>query len=245
MTSPGLRIAVAILRTLLLHMMVLIPLITLIGSMDRGLSLVGALPNLIQLFLPLALATASAAVLASARCSGEWDLSSMLGYTAGLRLAPALTGALLLGICGLLWSGTNGPLNGTNSAAILNPLPAPIESGVSIIRIDGRWKTADLSLWSSRPAELSLPELMERLAAARPEGLRRGPDRAELCRRLGWSLALPLAIACGAACALRGRRPSPSGRERYRLTAPLHAGLLIGLWLLTVLLGSSWLSAQL
>jgi hypothetical protein len=238
---PGLRISIQVARLTLLYLAALAPLVVMFDALDEGVALAGRVGTVATLLVPLCLAGATAKVLAASRIDGEWDLDALLGYSPLARLTPLLVGSILLAVAALCLGG-RAPVSAVDQGDVgLWSLPAPVDPQASLWFEEGRWGQPDLSYWTTSPGSLSTTALWARLQAKAPKGARRGVDRAELLRRIGWSLALPLAVLIGFKV---GKHQGASAR-RSPGTPILRAVLISSggqlLWLLFVL----WLAAYL
>ena len=240
--SPARRIGRKVAALTLVYLGALAPLVLLFNVLDGGASIGDVVLSVASLLLPLSLAAASAQVFATARIDGEWDLDSLLGYSPAARIAPVFASAALVAVFTLL-AAQQAPLSGL-SAGGSGPwaLPAPVEATASLWLGEGDWSRPDLGAWMSPPGTLTLPALWARATTKAPIGSRRGVDRAELIRRLGWSIALPLAVLLGARagrrCVAKRREP---GSPVLGAVVTASAGLLS--WLLAVLLLAAYLSS--
>jgi len=241
--KPGVRIAMRVVRVTLIYLACLSPLVVMFDALDGGVDLAGRAGTLATLLMPLCLAGATAQVLAASCIDGEWDLDALLGHSPLARLVPLLLASMLLAVL-VLWLGGRGPVNALEQrGAGLWSLPAPVDQQALLWFEEGRWTEPDLSYWMASPSILTTSALWERARAKAPKGARGGVDRAELLRRIGWSLSLPLAVLLGFAVgteqgALARRTP---GNPVVR--AVLLAGAAVVLWLLSVLLLAAYLSS--
>ncbi len=240
--TPGLRMGLKVIGLTLLYLACLAPLVLLVDVLDAGIGTGKKAFSLLSLLLPLSLAGASAQAFASARVDGEWDLDSLLGYSPGSRLAPLLA-LSIVGAGVILFAAGRGPsLWLEQSESRLWSLPAPVDAGASLWLDEEGWARPDLSYWMGAPHSLTLSALWGRMKAKPPSGARTGGDRAEFVRRMGWSMALPLAVVFGArAGQLWGRKRREPGSQV--LWAVLSASAAQLLWMLVVLLLAAYLSS--
>ena len=241
--NPGVRIGFRVVRRALLYLAGLAPLVLLLDALDGGADLGSRTISLVTLLLPLCLSAASAQVFVSSRIDGEWDLDSLHGFSPRSRLMPLLGLSTVGAALALFSAGQSSLLWSDDGGGGLWALPAPVDSGASMWLEEGAWTQPDLGYWMSPPGTLSIGALLERVRSPMPTGARRGVDHAELLRRVGWSLSLPLAVLLGARA---GRRWGELARRKPGspvLTGVVAASGTLLLWLLAVLVLAAYLSS--
>ena len=239
--NPGVRMGLRVARKALLYLAGLAPLVVLLDALDSGADLGSNAVSLVTLLLPLCLCGATAQVFVSSRIDGEWDLDSLHGFSPGSRLMPLLALSAVGAAVTLLSAGQSSLSWSDAGGEGLWAIPAPVDGQASMWLEDGAWTQPDLGYWMSPPGTLSTGALLERIRSPMPTGARRGVDHAELLRRIGWSLSLPLAVLLGVRAGRRWgelarRKPGSPG-----LSGVVAASGVLLLWLLAVLVLAAYL----
>ena len=183
------------------------------SAADRGGMPSGTWTATAMLAVPMSLLLGAGLAVSSWVGSGRWLALDLAGWPRWRRLLPLVLSGPVLVAC----------LGGASPTPVVWEGAAPVASTVRWWPTETGWGQPDLTEWTRAPSALPLPALARRFLGEAPLGVPRGPDRAELLRRLSVHLLIALAPGLGAAAALWG--PDRRGGRTTRRLLLTAAGL--------------------